>query len=92
MNVAVGHFKPNHSHSNALAWHGGFESYCHLVGKLPQGGIFLATKVKNVVFFTLGYHQSVTGIHRIDVEKGIKILALGTLVAWNFSCHDFSED
>ena len=91
MNVSMVHLKAEHSHAHLAAGKSTPNGQSHLLGKHHHVGKFLIAQVEDVVHLMLRHHQCVALRQRVDVEKSIKLVTLGTLVRGYFARNDFRE-
>lgn len=88
MDVGMGYFQAEHHLCHLLAREGFAHGQRHTLGKKLELGELVVVHVEDVVDFPAWNDQRVAFLQGVDVEKGVELVALGTLVAGNFASGD----
>lgn len=74
------YFETEYSHAYLSARKSTLDGERYMFGKDGHFGQLFIAKVEDIIHFVLGHYKSVSLSHWIDVEKGIKLIILGTFV------------
>ena len=88
VNVGMGNFEPQHALSYFDAGDGTLDGVGYLLGEHLKSGEFVVFEVEDVVHLYFRHHQSVAFCQWIDVKKGVVVLILRHLIAWDLPCYD----
>ena len=88
LNVSVVHFESEHGHAYLSAGESCAQRFCHLFGEDYHVGEVVVVEVEEVVHLLLGHNQRVALCQRVDVEKGVELVVLGTVVGGDFAGYD----
>ena len=89
--MGMWHLQAEHHLCHLLAGESLLHGYGHALGKLLIAANFGVVHIKDVIYFAAGNHQCVTLHQRIDVQKSVELVVLGTLVAGNLASGNLTE-
>ncbi len=85
------HLEAEDDLSHLLTREGLLDGESHALGKYLITGDLIVFHVEDIVYLPTGNHERMTLYQRIDVEKSLELLVLGTFVAENLTSSKLTE-